>query len=168
MKSRSPAAVPFANPFLLWGTLGLKAMEMSVSAAQVIAIRTMRMAAAGLNPTAADRRENARMVSEKVDAFSRAGQALSFGTAPLLAGMASQAFRAGLDVMTAATRLAASRTIPETLAGQRRLADAVARGASATPHGTASKATARLAHRALAPVHGKATANARRLAKKAR
>ena len=55
MKSRQTAAL-FANPFLLWGTLGMKAMEMSASAAQVIAIRTTRMAAAGPNPSAADRR----------------------------------------------------------------------------------------------------------------
>ena len=164
MKSRSSAAAPFANPFLLWGTLGLKAMQMSASAAQVIAIRTTRMALAGANPSAADRRENSRMVTEKVDAFSRAGQALATGAVPLLAGMATQALRANLDLFSAATKLAASRTIPETLARQRRLADAVVR--SATP--AASQASARLAHRALAPVHGKATANARRLTKKAR
>ena len=163
MKSRQPAT-PFANPFLLWGTLGMKAMEMSASAAQVIAIRTARMASAGVNPSAADRRENSRMVTEKVDAFSRAGQALATGAAPLFAGMASQAFRTGLDLMTAATHLAASRTLPETLARQRRLANTLMRNAPSA----GSDATARLAHRALAPVHQKATANARRLTKKAR
>jgi hypothetical protein len=166
MKSRQPSA--FANPFLLWGTLGVKTMQMSTSAAQVIAIRTTRMAAAGLNPTAADKRENSRMVSEKVDAFSRAGQALATGTAPLLAGIAGQAFLASLDLFNAATHLAASRTIPETMARQRRLADTLMRSAPAVHHGAASDATARLVHRALAPVHRKATANARRLQKKAR
>jgi len=167
MKSRQTAAL-FANPFLLWGTLGMKAMEMSASAAQVIAIRTTRMAAAGPNPSAADRRENSRMVSEKVDAFSRVGQTLAHGAAPLLAGMAGQALRSGLDLFNAASHLAASRTIPETLARQRRLADTLMRNATSAQHGAASDATARLAHRALAPVHQKATANARRLAKKAR
>jgi hypothetical protein len=166
MKSRQ--TIPFGNPFLLWGTLGVKAMQMSTSAAQVIAIRTTRMATAGLNPTAADQRENSRMVTEKVDAFSRAGQALATGAAPLLAGMAGQAFRTSLDLFNAATHLAASRTLPETMARQRRLADTLMRSAPSAQHGAASDATARLAHRALAPVHRKATANARRLTKKAR
>ena len=162
MKSRSPTA-PLANPYLLWGTLGAKAMQMSVAAAQVIAIRTTRMAAAGLNPSAADRREMTLMGAEKVDAFSRAGQALATGSATLLAGMAGQAFKTGLDVFGGATRLAASRTLPQTMARQRQLADALLRGAPAARHGAASDATARLAHRALDPVHRKATANAKRL-----
>jgi hypothetical protein len=167
MKSRS-SGVLFANPFLLWGTLGVKAMQMSAAAAQVIAIRTARMAAAGLNPTAADRREMALMGAEKVDAFSRAGQALATGAAPLLAGMAGQAFRTGIDLFDATAHLAASRTIPQTLARQRQLADALMRNAPSARHGAASTAAARLAHRALAPVHLTATANAKRLARKAR
>ena len=167
MKSRSSAAA-FANPFLLWGTLGLKAMQMSASAAQVIAIRTTRMALAGANPSVADKRENSRMVTEKVDAFSRAGQALATGALPLMAGLAGQAWRTGFDLMTASAQLAASRTLPQTLARQRRLADTLMRSVPAAQHGATSKATAKLAHRALAPVHQKATANARRLTKKAR
>jgi hypothetical protein len=166
MKSRQPS--PFANPFLLWGTLGVKAMQMSTSAAQVIAIRSTRMATAGLNPTAADKRENSRMVTEKVDALSRAGHALATGAAPLLAGMAGQAFRTSLDLFNAATHLAASRTLPETMVRQRHLADTLMRSTASARHGAASDATARLAHRALAPVHRKATANARRLTRKAR
>jgi hypothetical protein len=167
MKSRQPAALP-ANPFLLWGTLGMKALEMSASAAQVIAIRTTRMATAGPNPSAADLRDNSRMVTEKLDAFSRAGQALASGAVPLLAGMAGRALRTGVDLFDAATHLAASRTIPETLARQHRLADTLMRNSAPAHQGAASDATARLAHRALAPVHRKATANAKRLTKKAR
>ncbi len=163
MKSRS-SAVLYANPFLLWSTLGVKAIEMSTAAAQVIAIRTTRMAAHGLNPNAAERREMTRMGAEKVDAFSRAGQALATGALPLVAGMAGQAWRTSLDLVHASTRLAASRTLPQTLARQRKLADTLMRHAPVA----ASKATAQLAHRALAPVHQKATANARRLTKKAR
>jgi hypothetical protein len=41
-------------------------------------------------------------------------------------------------------------------------------GGAASGQAAASNATARLAHRALAPVHRKATANAKRLTKKAR
>jgi len=167
MKSRSSAAL-LANPFLLWGTLGVKAMQMSTAAAQVIAIRTTRMATHGLNPNAADKREMKLMGAEKVDAFSRAGQALATGAAPLLAGMAGQAFKTSLDLFNATAQLAASRTLPQTMVRQRKLADTLMRGAVASPHGAASTATARLAHRALAPVHQKATANAKRLTKKAR
>jgi hypothetical protein len=166
MKSRSPALL--ANPFLLWGTLGVKAWQMSTAAAQVIAIRSARMAQHGLHPNAADQREMKRMGAEKVDAFSRAGQALATGAVPLLAGMAGQALRTGLDLMSATAHLAASRSIPQTMARQRQLADTLMRGTTAAQHGAASSATARLAHRALAPVHQKATANARRLTKKAR
>ena len=167
MKSRQPAVV-LANPFLLWTTLGMKAMQMSAAAAQVIAIRTTRMAAHGANPSAADKREMHRMGAEKVDAFSRAGLALSTGAMPLMAGAAMQAWRTGFDVFDASTRLASSRTIPQTLASQRRLADTLMRGGTASGQASASNATARLAHRALAPVHRKATANAKRLTKKAR
>ncbi len=167
MKSR-PSAVLYANPFLLWSTLGVKAIQMSTAAAQVIAIRTTRMAAHGLNPNAAERREMHLMGAEKVDAFSRAGQALATGALPLVAGMAGQAFRTSLDLFNASAQLAASRTIPQTLARQRKLADTLMRHAPAAHHDAASKATAKLAHRALAPVHQKATANARRLTKKVR
>ena len=167
MKSRPAPA--FANPFALWGTLGLKTMQMSTAAAQVIVIRTTRMAAAGPNPGAADRRENKRMVAEKVDAFSRAGQALASGAVPLLAGMAVQSWRTGIDLFNASTRLAASRTPAQTLDRQRRFADTLMRSTPAAQQNAASDATARLAHRALAPVHRKATANQKRLTtKKAR
>ena len=167
MKSRS-SALSYANPFLLWSSLGVKTLQMSTAAAQVIALRTTRMAAHGLNPNAADRREMTRMGAEKVDAFSRAGQALATGALPLMAGLAGQAWRTGFDLMTASAQLAASRTLPQTLARQRRLADTLMRSVPAAQHGATSKATAKLAHRALAPVHQKATANARRLTKKAR
>ena len=167
MTARSPSPL-FANPLALWGALGMKTMEMQAAAAQVIAIRTTRMALAGLNPTATDRRENTRMVSEKVDAFSRAGQALATGAAPLLAGMATQAMRSSWDLFNAASRLAASRTMPQTMQRQRQLADTLMQSASGAQHGAASTATARLAHKALAPVHRKATANQKRLTKRAR
>jgi len=162
-------ALLFANPFVLWGTFGLKMLQMSVAAAQVVALRSTRMAAHGLNPDAADRRELHRMGAEKVDAFSRAGRALATGALPLAFGMAMQAWRMGFELLAASTRLAGSRTIPQTMHGQRQLVDAFSRGASTGGHGaTTSAATARLAHRALAPVHRKATANARRLTNKVR
>ncbi len=167
MKSRSSAAL-YANPFLLWSSLGVKAFQMSTAAAQVIAIRTTRMASHGINPNASERREMQRMGTEKVDAFTRAGRALATGALPLVAGMAGQALRTSLDLFHQGARLATSRTIPQTMARQRKLADTLMRNAPAAQHNAAANATARLAHRALAPVHQKATANARRLTRKAR
>ena len=152
-----------ANPFMLWGALALKTMEMSTAAAQVIAIRSGRMALAGANPSAADRREMALMGSEKVDAFSRAGRALATGAVPLVAGMAGQALRSGLDLFQAASHLAASRTLPQTMQRQRAFTRTLMRHAPAAGHG--ASAGARLAQRALAPVHAKATANAKRLSR---
>jgi hypothetical protein len=82
--------------------------------------------------------------------------------------LASQALRTSLDLVTATTQQATSRSLPETMVRQRRLAHALLRNAPSARHGAASDAAARLAHRALAPVHGKATANAKRLTKTAR
>ncbi|MFL6681288.1 MAG: polyhydroxyalkanoate granule-associated phasin [Burkholderiaceae bacterium] len=158
----------FANPFLPWSTFGLKMLQMSTAAAQVIAMRTARMAAHGPNPNAADRRELHRMGAEKVDAFTRAGTTLATGAMPLLFGMAMQAWRTWFDLWAASTRLDPSRSILQTIARQQQLAGALVRGAAAAGHATTSAATARLAHRALGPVHRKATANAKRLAKKVR
>jgi len=167
MKSPRNAAA-FANPFLPWSTFGWKMLQMSTAAAQVIAMRTTRMAAHGPNPNAAERRELHRMGAEKVDAFTRTGMALATGAMPLMLGMAMQAWRSWFDLWAAATRLGASRSIPQTMARQQQLAGVLMRGAAAAGHGATSAATARLAHRALAPVHRKATANAKRLARKAR
>jgi hypothetical protein len=167
MKSPRNAAA-FANPFLPWSTFGLKMLQMSTAAAQVIAMRTTRMAVHGPNPNAADRRELHRMGAEKVDAFTRAGTTLATGAMPLLLGMAMQAWRTWFDLWAASMRLGASRSIPQTMARQQQLAGTLMRGAAASGQGATSAATARLAHRALAPVHRKATANAKRLATKAR
>ncbi|MBW8757709.1 MAG: hypothetical protein JF586_08875 [Burkholderiales bacterium] len=165
----SPRNVPvLANPFLPWSTFGLKMLQMSTAAAQVIAMRSTRMAAHGLNPNAAERRELHRMGAEKVDAFSRAGTALATGTMPLLFDVAMQAWRTGFDLWAASAGLAASRSIPQTMARQQHFANTLMRGAAAAGHGATSAAAARLAHRALAPVHRKAAANAKRLSNKVR
>jgi len=162
MKS-SPSTAALADPFLLWSTLAMKTMEMSAAAIQVIAIRTGRLASAEFPPSEADQGELAMMGREKVDAFTRAGTEIVAGIAPAMADLGAQAFRSGMDVFNAATRLATSRSLPQTLARQRTLTDTLARHAPAAHEST--NAAARLAHRALAPVHSTATANARRLTK---
>jgi hypothetical protein len=52
------------------------ALERSLAAPQVVALRTLGALAAGDKPTARDRREWTRMGTEKVDAFSRASAAI--------------------------------------------------------------------------------------------
>jgi len=47
----------------------VKAAELSIAAPQVVALRAARMLAAGVNPSARDRRELERMGTEKVFAF---------------------------------------------------------------------------------------------------
>ncbi len=150
-----------ADPFLLWSRLAMKTLEMSTAATQVIAIRTARMAAAGINPGPADQREMSRMGTEKVDAFSRAGSAIANGAIPVVADMAGQAFRSAMDLYLATTHLASSRTLPQTMQRQRALTHVLMQHSPAVHHGSA--AAARLAHRALEPVHATATANAKRL-----
>ncbi len=159
MKPTPTAA--FAQPLMLWSTLAMKTVQLATAATQVVAIRGSRLAAAGVAPHEDDQREFSRMGAEKVDAFSRAGHALATGAIPLVAGMAGQSWRLALQLAVAATRLAASRDAEQGFTRQRELADVLMRHSPAAP----ATAAARLAHRALAPVHATATANARRLAK---
>lgn len=65
------------NPFLLWADVALKTTEMLFSSAQVIGTRVNRMALAGANPSARDRREFALMGTEKVKAATESGLAVA-------------------------------------------------------------------------------------------
>ena len=65
------------NPFMLWADVAVKTTEMLVSSGQVIGTRVGRMARAGANPSARDRREMALMGSEKVKAATASGLAVA-------------------------------------------------------------------------------------------
>jgi hypothetical protein len=123
---------PFAlfDPFLLWTDVGMKTAEMLLSSGQVIGTRLDRMARAGHNPSARDRREFTRMGTEKVKAAADSGLAV-----------AARLQSANYELMT--------RAWQQWFANQTRL----------------SSETARLVGAALGPVHGAATANARRLSR---
>ena len=73
MKPVSPLAL--VNPALLWMQLATQTAEMLVASAQVISVRTARMAAAGPTPNARDRREFSRMGTEKVAAAGKSAMA---------------------------------------------------------------------------------------------
>ena len=114
----------FFNPWLLWTEFAMKSAEMWLASGQVIGTRVDRMARAGGNPSARDRKEFMLMGTEKVRAATESGMA-----------MAAAMTRLWQPWWSSAGALS-------------RLSSDVARMASA----------------GLKPVHGAATANARRLA----
>jgi len=164
MKRLSNPAALLSNPVVLWGSFAMKSCEMWMAAAQVIPIRLARMAAAGANPSARDRREMTLMGAEKVEAFSQAGIALAMGMTPAAMNLGSQVLRGWMSLLAAGTRLATSRTLPQTLRRHRALTTALARHTPVSQRG--AHAAAKLAHAALAPVHATATANAKRLGRR--
>jgi hypothetical protein len=155
----------FDNPFREWNDLAWKIGEMSMASAQVIVHRNTRMAAAGPKPNARDRQEFMRMGQEKIDASMESARVF---TALLLAmnlKFGARAFRHMVTRSAALMSLAASRSVGQSVARQAKLARAVSRSTRLAPSAL-SDSTARLARRALEPIHARATANARRLGKR--
>lgn len=125
--------------------LQVKAAELALAVPQVVAHRLARLANAGAKPTLRDRKEFARMVAEKHDAFGESWQA-----------MALQAWRSQRSFAAALTRTAMT---PATL---RR---------SPAAHAFAlqmqmQQAALAMFGKGLAPVHRRAVANAKRLGRK--
>jgi hypothetical protein len=120
----------------------VRSFELGLAAPAVIAMRVARMGQAGATPSAADRREMSRMVSEKTRAFTQSWFAMS-----------ARQQQAYVDGWMA---LARAWWTPWTMFGggsARALAKRVQRSqASVLAHG-------------LAPLHRTATANLRRLSK---
>jgi hypothetical protein len=119
-----------------------QAAELALAVPQVVAHRLARIANAGASPSARDRKEFARMVSEKHAAFAESWQAMA-----MQALHSQQAFAAAL-ARTALTpparrRKAASHSLSLQLQMQ--------------------QAALALFGKGLAPVHRRAVANAKRL-----
>lgn len=151
------------DPFSNWRRLmaaglsmtgtGVRVMETLGAANAVIAARTPIIDAAMRSPLTGDHVELGRMVPEKVEAFSQAGsamvtawwqaQSLWMGHMQHLGGMAMRGRAPTTGEMVALNNRVAGLTL-----------DGI-------------EAAARLGSTALAPVHRKATANARRLKRKA-
>lgn len=119
-----------------------QAAELGVAVPQVVAHRLTRMALAGPLPSARDRKEFERMVAEKNAAFGESWNA-----------MARQCLRANQGL--AASFLQALWSPPALRSGRKS-------GAVATQ---VQHAALGILGKGLAPVHRKAMANARRLAK---
>jgi hypothetical protein len=151
------------NPFLLWTDLALKSSEMLLASGQVIGTRLGRIAGAGANPNARDRKEFALMGSEKVKAATESSLAVATRLQAANYQLMARAWQQWLASAGAFTALAGSRTFGETLSRQNRLFHSLAR--SSRSQSQLSSDTARLAGAALGPVHRAASANARRLAR---
>ena len=151
-------------PFMLWSDLATMTLEMMLASAQVIGHRTGRMARAGPAPNARDRREFALMGQEKLDAGVASASAMAaqlMTLNPLLGPRAVQHMMAGTAAFMS---LAASRTAGQAMARHAKLVRTMTQSAATTTQ--LSSAAARLARRGLVPIHSRATANAKRLAKR--
>ena len=130
-----------------------RSTELACATPSVIAMRMARMLEAGTAPTAADRREMNRMVSEKVQAFTQSFVAVALSQQ-----------RAQFEWWTAATRSAyAAWLMPWS-------ATMFVPGRSRRPQRSAVerllRSQAQVLASGLAPLHRAATANARRLARR--
>jgi hypothetical protein len=136
----------------------LKAAELAIAAPQVIALRTGRMLAAGAVPAARDRRELARMSTEKVQAFSES-----------ITAMAAQIYRTNQEWSLLVLRqwwTACTRSWLSLAGG------ALRPGISFAPLSRAvvtqkrlQRSAANVIEKGVNPVHKRATANARRLSR---
>lgn len=134
---------------------------MSSASAQVIAHRTARMAAAGPLPNARDRNEFTRMGQEKIEAAMESAGRVASNLTLAHAELGARAVRDILSWTTSLTALATSRTAAQFIARQARVAETASRSAKTALE--ISRSGARLARHGLAPIHARATANARRL-----
>jgi hypothetical protein len=122
-------------------SVATKAAELAIAVPQVVAHRVARLATAGPSPSESDRREFQRMTYEKVSAFQQSWNA-----------MAMQAFRANQAL---AASLVRAFWAPA-LSGR-----PSANGVAVQLQGAALA----VLDQGLAPVHRKAVANAKRLAR---
>jgi hypothetical protein len=129
-------------------TLGLRAGETLVAADSVVRHRSAAIDHAMRNPLAADHTELTGMITEKAEAFGRAGASIAADMTRLQSDMFAQASAVAAMWMTGMPPTA--RTYGEMAnRSQRMMARAIGSGG-----------------RALAPIHAKATANAKRLERK--
>jgi hypothetical protein len=164
MKRQSATDYLFANPLTLWTGLALKTGEMMMASAQVIGHRTARIASAGAAPSLRDRREFALMGREKLEAATESAQAIATHMFSLNQQVGTLAFKQVMAGATGMMSLAASSTVAQSGKIQARLmSDTI----SSSTHAASRLAdsVARIAQHGLQPIHSRATANARRLAK---
>jgi hypothetical protein len=141
-----------ASPLITsWWFNALKVWEMWMAVPQVIAMRIARFASAGIFPGARDRKEFALMRQEKLAAFSESASA-----------MTTQFYRMNQEIALNGIRQWWSIwTKPWLALGSH----APRKRVIAPPLLPSPAAVARVAEKGLAPIHRRATRNARRLGK---
>lgn len=126
-------------------TLAVKAAEIAFAAPQVIAHRLTRMAQSGHAPSAADKRELMQMSSEKLDAFNEGWRAIGMEMVRIQQRSALAMLSSLWSPWSAGAR---TNWLPTTAQAQ--------------------KASLALLGVAIAPVHRRAVANAKRLGRSPR
>jgi ABC-type taurine transport system substrate-binding protein len=127
----------------------LRGIETLQASQSVIGARTDKMRQAVGSPMEADLTEFARMVPEKVDAFSRSARAITRDSVAMHSAWSAQMQRVGLMMLSGKVPTIAEASAFATQTAEYSLG--------------AFTAGARLSKGALAPVHRTATGNARRL-----
>ena len=123
-------------------SLSAKTAELALAVPQVVAHRLLRMAHAGPHLSARDRKEFARMIAEKNSAFGESWNAMA-----LQALQSQRTFAAALALAATPTRSTRASPAAHALATQ------------------LQRATLAVIGKGLAPVHRRAVANAKRLAR---
>jgi len=154
---------PSLNPFAAWSSLALTGSEMLVASAEVITRRVHRMAVSDPIPSVEDQREFTLMGQEKVEAGAESLMAMGAYLFDIHHEVSTQALTHMMDLSQNMTALMTSQTASEALTHQARLADSLTRGAMQAADLSGKAAV--LTERGLKPVHRRAVANARRLAK---
>jgi len=152
------------NAFSAWTELAWKIGELSVASTQVIAQRTARIAAAGVARSERDRREFSRMGQEKLDAAFESAQAMGAQLAAVNMRNGADAYAQMMRSTSDFAALLLSRNTGQFIARHAKLVRTLNRSAKAVAD--LPELGIGLAARGLKPVHGRATANARRLRKR--
>jgi hypothetical protein len=152
---------PFRDLSASWLRAMTEAGEMFSASTQVVGHRTARMATAGPLPNEVDRTEFSLMSREKKEAASESLQAFGLGFFNLAMTLAADATLHLFATSEAAIALASSQSPSQWLERQTALVGIV-RNAPGNPLRLANSA-ARVMHEGIAPIHDRATANAKRL-----
>jgi hypothetical protein len=151
----------------MWSRRAWKSGEMAIAAAQVIGLRTKRIALAGSLPGPRDQREFALMGQEKGAAAMESAHAVGARILMQNQQFAALAFKQILSASASLMSIAASRSAAESVERQSKLARDTMAG-SIIAASKLSGSTAQLARRALKPVHARVSGNVRRLGKKSK
>jgi hypothetical protein len=163
MIRRSNPYVVF-NPFMLWAGVAFKTGEMMLASAQVIQHRSGRMAVAGVIPSVRDQREFTLMGQEKVEAVAESAQAIATRMMGLNQQIGTLAFKQLLAGTAGMMALATSPSPAQSTRLQAKIVQETVSN-SATAASQLADTVVRVADQGLKPIHTRATANAKRLAK---